>query len=449
MRRQRQHGGALAVWTNGQLVGHWRPAGAVPTQFEYDPAWMQSREGRPLSLSLPFPVAGNVPLRGTAVQNFFDNLLPDNEAIRKRLAQRYAKGSVDTFDLLQAIGRDCVGALQLVADGDGPDGCDRIEGEPLSDEDIAQLLRDTVAAPYPGHQGESRDFRISIAGAQEKTALLWHEGRWWLPTGATPTTQILKMPLGLVGNMRADLSTSVYNEWLCLKLCAAFGLPTAEAAIVTFADHVPVLAVERFDRRLHPSGTWIIRLPQEDFCQVLGLGPAKKYEADGGPGIQQIANVLQSSRRGREDLGHFLKSQILFWLMAATDGHAKNFSIHLLSQGAYELTPMYDVLSAWPIIGRGKNQLDGHRAKLAMAVRGATPHYELKLIQRRHFNTTAARCGWGANAEDLIAEVLSQVDPVLNDVSRTLPQDFPAHVADSIFNGMRQQAARLAEQPLS
>jgi serine/threonine-protein kinase HipA len=94
------------------------------------------------------------------------------------------------------------------------------------------------------------------------------------PLGATPTTHIIKLPLGLVGNMRADMRTSVYNEWLCLKLMGALGFDVAQADLASFADHPPVLVVERFDRKPHPSGKWILRLPQEDFCQALGVNPA-------------------------------------------------------------------------------------------------------------------------------------------------------------------------------
>ena len=202
---------------------------------------------------------------------------------------------------------------------------------------IAALLRRTVTGLPFGKQEPEHDFRISIAGAQEKTALLRHQGQWMRPQGATPTTHIIKLPLGLVGNMQADMRTSVYNEWLCLKLMAALGFDVAQADIVTFADHPPVLVVERFDRKLHPSGQWIVRLPQEDFCQARGVNPAIKYEADGGPGIEQLAQVLHGSQDARADLRTLLASQITFWLMAATD-----FSFYLaiptlIGAGAYSL----------------------------------------------------------------------------------------------------------------
>lgn len=437
----------LAIWANGELVGRWTPATRRPMELRYEDSWLASRSARPLSLSLPLPLVGNEPIRGDRVEHFFDNLLPDRGAIRKRLAQRYAAGSEDTFNLLAAIGRDCVGAVQLLPLDEQPTGFNRIDGEVLDEEAVATLLRNTVTTGQFGHQGKEQDFRISIAGAQEKTALLRHGDKWLKPLGATPTTHILKLPLGLVGNMQADMRTSVYNEWLCLKLMGALGFEVANADIVTFADHPPVLAVERFDRRMHPSGTWLLRLPQEDFCQALGVTPAKKYEADGGPGIEQLAQVLNGSQNARADLKSLLSSQVAFWLLAATDGHAKNFSIRLFAGGSYALTPMYDVLSAWPIIGNGKNQLAWRNAKLAMALSGKNRHYDLATILRRHFNATAVKCGWGENAEDIISELLARVEPAIEAVTRQLPPGFPQDVAVAIFEGVRKQVKRPEEQP--
>ncbi|WP_048439984.1 type II toxin-antitoxin system HipA family toxin [Caenimonas sp. SL110] len=445
---RKSHTRTLAVWANGERVATWQAAGRGPAELRYEPSWLASPLGRPLSLSLPLALVGNEPLRGPVVENYFHNLLPENDNIRRRLAARYAAGSQDPFDLLAAIGRDCVGAIQLLAEGISPEGFNRIEGTAMTDDDVARLLRNAAGTALPGKQDADWDFRISIAGAQEKTALLRHGNRWMAPHGATPTTHILKMPLGLVGNMQADMRTSVYNEWLCLRLLDAFGVPVAHAEIVTFADHPAVLAVERFDRRLHESQTWITRLPQEDFCQALGISPDQKYEADGGPGILDVARILAGSERARGDLKTLLRSQILFWLMAATDGHAKNFSIHLMAGGRFHLTPLYDVLSAWPVIGKGKGKhhLPLRRVKLAMAIRGSNPHYELATIMRRHFDALAARAGWGASADDLIEELLDQVEPAIETVSHQIPNEFPQDIAHAIFEGVRSQALRLDSQ---
>lgn len=438
------HSRALSIWANGVRVGSWRIPARGEMELRYDRAWQQSEAGRPLSLSLPFGVDDS-PLKGPAVESYFDNLLPDSAEIRKRLAGRFRTRTTSAFDLLAAIGRDCVGAVQLLPEDSVPDRFDRIEGTALTDEQVAAHLQGLVAPAAPGHGGDD-DFRISIAGAQEKTALLWHEGCWMLPHGATPTTHILKLPLGLVGHMKADLTTSVENEWLCMQLLQAFGLPVAATTIRDFAGQ-RVLCVERFDRRLHSSGRWIMRLPQEDFCQVHGLPPSRKYEADGGPGIADIAGVLASSERGPQDIATLLQAQLLFWLLAATDGHAKNFSIQLLAGGRYRLTPLYDVVSILPVLGDAANQLRWHKARLAMAVAGKNRHYLLKDIQRRHFNAMARRCGYGETAEPLIQATLARVDGAIAEVEAKLPAGFPQRVVDTIFAGLQESAARLEQMP--
>ncbi|ANB75538.1 toxin HipA [Paraburkholderia phytofirmans OLGA172] len=439
------HSRALSVWANGERVGVWRLPTRGPMEFAYDPAWVASPVGRPLSLSLPF-APGNVAHKGPRVLNYFDNLLPDSEAIRKRIAQRYQTDTLDAFDLLQAIGRDCVGAVQLLAVDDAPAGVERIEGTPLSDSEIETMLARTVSNSAPGTPDEADDFRISLAGAQEKTALLWHDGKWQRPHGATPTTHIFKLPLGLVGNKLADLSTSVENEWLCLRILHAYGLPVANTEIMTFGKQ-RVLSVERFDRQPHSSGQWLLRLPQEDFCQVYGVPSHRKYENEGGPGVLDLARILQQSVSAQQDIETLLASQILFWMLAAPDGHAKNFSIRLLAGGQYRLTPLYDVMSIWPVEGNGPNQWSWFKARLAMAMWSRSKHDAFRDVQRRHFNAMAQRCSYGANAEPLIQRLIEQTPEVIARVSAELPERFPGKVAERIFKGLKSSAAKLHAMP--
>jgi serine/threonine-protein kinase HipA len=436
---------ALGLWSNGVRVGSWRIPARGDMELRYEPAWRSADVGRPLSLSLPFDLDDR-PLKGPAVANFFENLLPDSPEIRRRLAQRYARGATDAFGLLAAIGRDCVGAVQLLPEGDTPDGFDRIEGTPLSEDEIVRHLHTTVTAPARGLEREEEDFRISLAGAQEKTAFLRHEGRWMRPHGATPTTHIFKLPIGLVGHMQADFTTSVQNEWLTMEIMRAYGLEVARCEMLAFGDQ-PVLCVERFDRRLHASGRWWMRLPQEDFCQATGRPPDAKYQAEGGPGMLDLARLLQGSENAHGDIETLLACQVLFWMLAATDGHAKNFSIQLLAGGRFRLTPLYDVMSVWPIAGDGPNQLSWHDAKLAMAVMAGKPLYRLREIERRHFNAMAARCGYGQDAEPVIERILAATPGVIERVQQRLPRGFPERVATRIFEGLQGAAQRLAAMP--
>lgn len=435
------HARALSVWANGERVGRWTIPARGEMAFDYDPGWIASDAGRPLSLSMPF--TGAQALRGSVVNNYFENLLPDSEPIRKRLAARFKTDTLEAFDLLEAIGRDCVGAVQLLGADESPVNVTSIEGTPLSEGDVEALL---LAAVGAGERvgADDDDFRISLAGAQEKTALLRHDGQWKRPQGATPTTHILKLPIGLVGARKADFGTSVENEWLCLELMRELGLPTAKTEMLQFGGQ-KVLCVERFDRQMHSSGTWLLRLPQEDFCQVNGTAPHRKYEADGGPGIANIARVLAGSVNAQADLTNFLKAQLVFWMLAAPDGHAKNFSLRILARGRYALTPLYDVMSIWPVEGNGASQFSWHKAKLAMALQSKHRHYHFKDIQRRHFNATAAKFFQRDSAEDVIESVLNDLERAITAVTARLPAGYPEAVAMSIFAGLRRTAKLLAD----
>jgi serine/threonine-protein kinase HipA len=440
---RKAHGRALEVWTNGEHIGTWKIPARGEMELSYTDSWQQSPAGRPLSLSLPFGV-GKSSIKTAAVENFFRNLLPDSESIRQRIAAKFKLTSADTFDLLESVGRDCVGAVQLLPPGIPPTGFNQIEVKPLSEDGVAQHLKRVVTAPGLGQQDpeDEDDFRISLAGAQEKSALLWHAGQW----NATPTTHIFKLPLGLVGNSQVNLATSVENEWLCLQIMRAYGLPVTNAEIATFNGQ-RVLVVERFDRKLHPSGTWWMRLPQEDFCQALGIAPNMKYESDGGPGFGALARLLQQSTQREQDLKTLIETQVLFWMLAATDGHAKNFSIKMLAGGRFHLAPLYDVLSAWPVIGKGTGKWQVQKVKLAMAVEGHGRHYKLQEIKRRHFNHMAGQHGYAQGAESIIQSLIERTPAVVESMRKALPVGFPPQVADAILGGLEKSANALEKMP--
>jgi serine/threonine-protein kinase HipA len=426
---------------NGQRVGLWFWSRSGVPGLHYDASWLQSPNARALSLSLPLPAAGG-DVTGSQVENYFDNLLPDSTRIRERMRRRFSARSTRAADLLASIGRDCVGAVQLLADGAAPPAHDRIESTPLDEGQVATLLGD-ITDDSPAHDSPLADFRISIAGMQEKTALLRIGDRWHLPHGATPTTHILKLPLGLVGNMRADMTDSVENEWLCHKLLGLLGLPVAHTEIGRFGAR-KALVVERFDRRWMEDGRWIVRLPQEDFCQASGLPGDMKYESDGGPGIRACLALLAGGSNAKADSLHFVLSLLAFWLLAATDGHAKNFSIFLERGGGYRLTPLYDVLSAWPIIGNGPNQVSPRRAKLSMALRATNVHYHLHEIHTRHFQALAVQSGVPDAFDAMVALVL-QVPLVLEEADAMLPASYPRAVFTSIRRGMLAQADKFID----
>lgn len=355
---------ALKVYMNGLRVGTFIKAATGAHSFQYDESWLATPGSRPISLSMPLRQR---PYQGNEVYNFFDNLLPDSPEVRQRIVARHQANSTQPFDLLAKVGQDSVGALQLVPDGTEPGEVKTIECEPLDEDALERVLAGYQSNIPLGMLAEFDDFRISVAGVQEKTALLKRNGLWCLPHGATPTSHIIKLPIGQIvtHSHTLDLSGSVENEYLCLMIAREYGLPVPDCEIIQ-AGGIKALAVERFDRRYSSDGSWLMRLPQEDLCQTLDVPSAGKYENQGGPGIAAIMDTLLGSLTPAQDRRTFMRTQVLFWLLTATDGHAKNFSLFILPEGQYQLTPLYDILSAYPIMGgkglnkRGSSQISGN-----------------------------------------------------------------------------------------
>ena len=434
MPRRRAHT-PLNVFLNGRLVGVLRRETTGAIDFQYADDWLSWSNTFAVSLSLPLREDRYI---GQPVVNVFDNLLPDSDPIRRRVAERVGAEGADAFSLLTALGHDCVGALQFLPDGTDPGRPGDITGKPVSDDQIAEIIRNLAAAPLG--MGEDAEFRISIAGAQEKTALMFRDGRWLKPVGTTATTHILKPQIGQLPN-GIDLSNSVENEYLCLKLLEAFGVPVANAEIAEFGGR-KTLVVERFDRLWTTDGR-LLRLPQEDCCQALSVPPTRKYQSEGGPGMREIINLLKGSDTPEADIATFMRASIVFWLLGATDGHAKNFSIFLSPGGGFRMTPLYDVLTAQPSLDAG--QIQQKQFKLAMSV-GRNRHYAVQDIIPRHFLQTADLGGVGTpTMTSIFKDLANRAKTRLAAIIDALPEGFPAHLVDSTLAGVSCRERLLSE----
>ena len=428
MGRKRQ-GRVLNVYVGASKVGQYSRTSGGATSFLYDPKWLSSDRAFPISLSMPL---SDRLWSGEIVSGYFDGLLPDDPTVREKIAAHEHADSAGIFDLLAVIGRDCVGALRFVPEGLGPGDPTEMKYRLVNDDEIATRIASLAANPLGIYADD--DFRISIAGAQEKTAFLQINSQWQLPLGSTPTSHIFK-PAMKEGPAGADFSDTPWNEWLCLTLCRALGLEAANAEVLIFNGE-PVIVVERFDR------TWqdgvLYRLPQEDICQALGIPPMRKYQSDGGAGIIEVLAFLNGAIAPYEDRLTFMKAQIVFWLLAAIDGHAKNFSI-FLTPGGYRLTPLYDVMSAAPY-----PEFPVQKIKLAMAI-GNKGYYRLNQIQLRHFYQTGQKAGLRAQDMDSIfSNLAAQMDNAIAEAT-ALAADagMPELTSGPIFAGVSKRAAML------
>lgn len=306
--------------------------------FEYHQTYRASENPTPVSLSMPLAAATH---KKRAVLPYLQGLLPDSEQALEAMAREFAVNVKNPFALLEHVGADVAGAVQVVPIGVSASDqkLRRTKVRPVSDNDVATMLGQVVSEYAEGTPYYSTAGRFSLAGAQPKIAL--HEledGSWGVPEGATPTTHILKPVAGSF--RRIDIV-----EQMTMHAAAALGNTVANSALRKIGEW-DVFVSERYDR-IQVDGTWR-RRHQEDFCQALSVSPAKKYQhCDGGPGIARIASLIQSLpwEADRRATGEAFYRALVFNIIAGcNDAHAKNYSL-ILEGRSVGLAPLYDLLT--------------------------------------------------------------------------------------------------------
>jgi serine/threonine-protein kinase HipA len=353
-------GDELTVWRSGVPVGALRRARGGGLSFAYAPAYLASAGPRPLSLSLPLREA---PYGSAAARPFFANILPD-AALRKAVARKLGLSAANDFALLEAIGGECPGAISFLPAGSRPSSGGKYQR--LAPADFDRLIDELPRRPLLA--GE-RGLRLSLAGAQEKLALRFRDGEFFLATGGLATTHIVKPAIRLVAD-------SVRNEAFCMALAGRLGLPVPASWIHQARE--PVYVVERFDRLVAEDGS-VVRLHAEDLCQATGRPPERKYEAEGGPTLRECFTVIKDhSVQPALDQDALVGLTVFNALVHNSDAHAKNLS--LLHDGqAVRLAPFYDLLCTG-VYGE-------HGEKLAMGIGGEKrPGW----LRRRHWERFAA-----------------------------------------------------------
>jgi serine/threonine-protein kinase HipA len=421
----------LNVYLNGIKVGRLKKDTSGLISFNYSKVWID--EGFPISLSLPIQEQG---FKGEIVARYFDNLLPDNENLKKIIAQKFGAESTRSFDLLSVIGKDCVGALSFIVDDKIPPEIFEMNYSPLNEKKISSKIRGLGLANPLGMS--LNDFRISIAGAQEKTALLKIGKNWYEPHGQTPTTHILKTSIGALG-LGINFDDSIDNEWASLFIMQKFGLETCEASIERFEDQ-RVLVIERFDRKwMKDDGRKVVlRIPQEDLCQALSISPYKKYQNEGGPNLVNIAKLLSASQE-EKDRFNFFKAIMIFDLLYATDGHGKNFSLSINSKG-FKMTPFYDVMSGYFLHEREKIPLQ--KLKLAMSV-GNSNHYRFSKVVKRHYAESAKKCFISSDDFEKIVDEIKNSFESFNFNKKELDPDLNQNTLEIILEGMKKRVGKI------
>ncbi|MBF6619351.1 MAG: type II toxin-antitoxin system HipA family toxin [Patulibacter sp.] len=409
----------LEVWCFGEIAGQLHDDGHRLT-FSYSADWIAG-ERPPISQSLPLDM-GYSP---DEVRAFFEGLLPEGD-LRKLLAQRLGISANNEFSILEQIGGDCAGALSLYPVGGRP-GPEAAGVRWLDDAALASLVIELPTRPMAA--GPDGEFRLSLAGAQDKLPVVVGEGRVGLPVGGQPSTHILKTPI-------KGLPATVLNEAMWSRIGKRLGLATAPA-IPHRVGETEMLLVERYDRYASPEDGDLLRLHQEDFCQALGIPSNRKYENEGGPSLTDCFDLLRrAATRPAAELPRLLDAWALSFIAANHDAHGKNYSLLYGLEGV-SLAPIYDVLNSaayWKVKPMDR--------KMAVKVGGENrPDY----LRRRHLDRMLADAGLGAaSARRRLRSLASRAPAVILEVRREIAHELwdDPHL-DRIVDMSTERAAQL------
>lgn len=320
----------LIVYYQENVVGHLNFDKEERLSFQYDKTWLAFKDRFPLSLALALEekIHGHL-----ETKSFFENLIPEGEI--KDLLESHGKSSIKSeFGFLQEFGGDCAGAFKVMP-----------EKVKISKTIIPRKeLKLNVIYNYLNKKQSLTDVilnkeggKFSLAGAQDKFAVIFDKNKIYLPLDGSPTTHIIK-PHVRYFNSTHD---TPYNEYLCMKLARAVGLNVPKVDIIQ-GEH-PLFIVERFDRIQTKTG--ISRIHQQDFCQAQGITSLKKYESDGGPTFTDNYNLVKAhSSAPIPDLNQILKWLIFNLVIGNNDSHSKNLAFLQTGDGI-RLAPFYDLLS--------------------------------------------------------------------------------------------------------
>jgi serine/threonine-protein kinase HipA len=421
--------GTLTVLAGDCVAGTLTRLTGGKLQFDYDEQYAVTADATPLSVSMPLTTRTHP---DHVITPWLWGLLPDDPAVIATWARHFDLARMSPFALLGTpVGADCPGAIRFAR----PRDVDRLLGDAgkitwMAEEHVAELLRD-LRKDSTMWLGAAFTGQFSLAGAQAKTALIFQDGRWGVPSGAIPTTHILKPAI-------SGLADHDLNEHLCLDAAWRAGMIVARSRIQRFGGESAIV-IDRYDRRWTSQG--LLRVHQEDICQALSIPPTRKYQNEGGPGPGEVTALFHQimPKRPRENaVRRFADSLIWNWLIAGTDGHAKNYSL-LLQGSSVVLAPLYDIASALPYGDHEKS------LRLAMKVGG---DYHLNPYRNRW---PAAARDLGLDPDELVArvrELAAAAPDLFTDAAKAdevtaLASPLPARLADLVADRCRRCAQLL------
>jgi serine/threonine-protein kinase HipA len=352
----------IGIYHHQELVGHLSTDKYGTLIFQYASSYLDLEKSVAISVSLPLTTDE---FYGNSAHTFFNGLLPEDQELIQ-IARIIGTDPGNSFRLLKELGREAIGGLAIGAPAqDGPHNYRFISKEELRSKfrSIANLASDLY---------QNENLRLSLAGAQSKFSALYENEKIYLPINGATSDTIIKPQSKNYKNL-------VENEFLTMQLASLCGIRTAKSFIID-VDGELAYAVKRFDRER--SGTQLVRLLQEDFCQASSILPINKYEKDGGPGFSSCIRILKDhSSRPAVEIPHFIDLFIFNYIVGNRDAHGKNFSL-LHKNGLVQLAPAYDLVctSLFPELS----------TDMAMSIDGI---YSDELVTRSNFIQMAKLAG--------------------------------------------------------
>ena len=414
----------LSIYLDGTSCGTVEQSASGNLTFTYEAEYRVGSDPTPLSLSMPLAASAH---KKRAILPYLQGLLPDSEDALRAIARRFAVSPNSPIALLQHVGTDVAGAVQIVESrSPASDALDpRTTVRPVSEAEIGTMLAHVISEYSEGIPYYDAVGRFSLAGAQPKIALhRLPDGTWAVPEDATPTTHILKPVAGPI--RRIDVV-----EHMTMHAAGVLGNTVARSELVTI-DGRDVFVTERYDRAL-VDGRWR-RLHQEDLCQALSVPPTKKYQhRDGGPGLADIARLIrslpfESDRRAAGE--RFYRAFVFNIVAGCTDAHAKNYSL-MLDGSTVQLAPLYDLVTYAPY-------WDGaSRLESAMSVDG---EYSLDRIGSDMLVGAGKQFGVTSDAAEIVAATRNGLVEAFESARASLAESSAEvrAVADDVMRGLRQ-----------
>lgn len=324
---------ALDVWLYGVRMARLSEPRRFRLRLEFtEDALDTFAEGsRVLSLALPISRQPIQDRNGALqVSAFIEGLLPEGN-LRRHIAAEARVPVNDTMTLLERVGAECAGAVQILADGAKP-GAGQVRR--LTKQEVDSLIADLPTYHLP----EGTTPQASLAGIQDKVLLVTlPDGGWGWPEAGAASTHIIK-PEPLGGAVKHLIQT---EDW-ALRVARGAGINAAESRLERFEEREAIVVV-RYDRS--PEGN---RLHQEDFCQALGLDPQAKYESTSeaarlGSRLRRIARVAGPRALDPDGFRLALLKAVTFNVVIGNaDAHSKNYSVMIGRDGSVSLAPIYD-----------------------------------------------------------------------------------------------------------